>query len=59
MGNMELEELVKTCTWRSANTFTTHYLRNVSAFAEEVHSLDPLVAALCALSSEEEVVPKF
>ena len=44
-GNMDLEEVLKACTWKSANTFTTHYLRDVSTFAEELHSLGPLVAA--------------
>ena len=44
-GNMDLEEVLKACTWKSANTFTTHYLRDVSTFAEELHSLGPVVAA--------------
>ena len=44
-GSMELEEVLKACTWKSANTFATHYLRDVSTFAEELHSLGPLVAA--------------
>ena len=44
-GNMELEEVLKACTWKSANTFTTHYLRDVSTFASELHSLGPEVAA--------------
>ena len=43
-GSMELEDVLKACTWKSANTFTTHYLRDVSTFSEELHSLGPLVA---------------
>ena len=34
-GNMELEEVLKACTWKSANTFTTLYLWNVSTLSEE------------------------
>ena len=44
-GSMELEEVLKACSWKSANTFTTHYLRDVSVFSEDLHSLGPLVAA--------------
>ena len=44
-GSMELEEVLKACSWKSANTFATHYLRDVSSFEEDLHSLGPLVAA--------------
>ena len=44
-GSMALEEVLKACTWKSANTFATHYLRDVSSFDEDLHSLGPLVAA--------------
>ena len=44
-GNMDLEDVLKACTWKSSNTFTTHYLRDVSTFSQELHSLGPLVAA--------------
>ena len=44
-GSIELEEVLRACTWKSANTFTTHYLRDVSAFSDDLHSLGPLVAA--------------
>ena len=44
-GSMELEEVLKACTWKSSNTFATHYLRDVSSFEEDLHSLGPLVAA--------------
>ena len=44
-GSMELEEVLKACTWKSANTFATHYLRDVSSVQDDLHSLGPLVAA--------------
>ena len=44
-GSIELEEVLRACTWKNANTFTTHYLRDVSVFADSLHSLGPVVAA--------------
>ena len=44
-GSIELEEVLRACTWKNSNTFTTHYLRDVSSFAGTLHSLGPIVAA--------------
>ena len=44
-GSIELEEVLRACTWKNANTFTTHYLRDVSTFAGTLNSLGPVVAA--------------
>ena len=44
-GSIELEEVLRACTWKNANTFTSHYLRDVSTFAGSLHSLGPVVAA--------------
>ena len=44
-GSIELEEVLRACTWKNANTFTTHYLRDVSTFAGNLHSLGPVVVA--------------
>ena len=52
-GSMELEEVLKACTWKSANTFATHYLRDVSSFEEDLHSLGPLVAAQSVIHPPE------
>ena len=44
-GTMELEEVLRSCTWRNATTFTSHYLRDVSTCSDDLFSLGPVVAA--------------
>ena len=53
-GSMELEDVLKACTWKSANTFTTHYLRDVSSFSRDLHSLGPVVAAQSVVHPSEK-----
>ena len=44
-GTMELEEVLRACTWRNATTFTSHYLRDISTCSNNLFSLGPVVAA--------------
>ena len=52
-GSMELEEVLKACTWKSSNTFASHYLRDISSFEEDLYSLGPLVAAQSVVHPQE------
>ena len=42
-GSIKLDEVLQACTWKNPNTFTMHYLRDVSSFAGTLHSLGPVV----------------
>jgi len=43
--SIELESILRACTWKNGNTFTRHYLRDVSSVSDGVFSLGPVVAA--------------
>ena len=34
-GSIELESILRACTWKNGNTFTRHYLRDVSSISDE------------------------
>ena len=49
-GNTNLEDILSTCRWASASTFTKFYLKDISGVCEGVNSLLPLQAAGGGLS---------
>ena len=49
-GVAPMEDILKACSWKSHNTFTNHYLKDVSGLMDGLHRLGPLVVA-------QEVVP--
>ncbi len=44
-GTASLEDVLSACSWKSHNTFTSHYLKDVSGIMGGLHRLGPLVAA--------------
>ena len=44
-GMVSLEDILSACSWRSHNTFTSHYLIDVSGVMGDLHKIGPLVAA--------------
>ena len=44
-GNVELDDILDACTWKSHNTFTNFYLKDISSLQEGLLKLGPLVAA--------------
>ena len=44
-GNMDLEDVMQSCSWRSKSTFSSFYLRDVSSIQGDLHVLGPIVAA--------------
>ena len=40
--NLSIDSLLKSCVWKNGNTFTKHYLRDVSVLSQELHRLPPL-----------------
>lgn len=44
-GVASMEDILKACSWKSHNTFTSHYLKDVSGLMDGLHKLGPLVVA--------------
>lgn len=44
-GASSMEDILKACSWKSHNTFTHHYLKEVSGLMDGLHKLGPLVVA--------------
>ena len=44
-GNIDIEDILGSCTWSSHNTFTEFYLKDISSIQEGLIRLGPLVAA--------------
>jgi len=44
-GGADLEQVMRACTWKSHNTFTDFYLKDISETAENLLRLGPVVAA--------------
>ena len=44
-GSAPLEEILQACSWKSHNTFTSFYLKEVSGLSQDVLTLGPLVVA--------------
>ncbi len=45
ISNVALEEIMLACTWKSHNTFTQYYLKDLALIQEEMLKLGPIVAA--------------
>lgn len=43
--NVSLEGVMRACSWKSHNTFTQYYLKDVALLDGEMHRLGPIVAA--------------
>ena len=44
-GNIDMEDIMSSCSWRSHSTFSSFYLRDVSAVQGRLFTLGPLVVA--------------
>jgi len=44
-GNLDLEEIMQACSWKSHSTFSSFYLRDVSVLQSHMLVLGPIVAA--------------
>ena len=44
-GNMDMEDVLRACSWKSHNTFTSFYLKDLSEIQSDLFRLGPLVAA--------------
>lgn len=44
-GQVDLEQVLQAASWRSHNTFTNHYLKDLSEQQEGLRKLGPLVVA--------------
>ena len=40
-----LEDILHTCSWKSHNTFTNHYLKDITIFQDGLLRVGPIVAA--------------
>ena len=50
-GPFNLEALLQACSWRSHTTFTSFYLKDLSAVADQLYALGPLVVAQSVVQS--------
>jgi integrase len=44
-GTAPVEDIMRACSWKSHNTFTSFYLKEVSGIMDELHKLGPLAVA--------------
>ena len=44
-GNIDLEDIMSSCSWHAHSTFSSFYLRDVSAMQGQLYTLGPLVVA--------------
>lgn len=45
LANVALEDIMRACSWKSHNTFTSFYLKDLTRIQDQVLKLGPLVAA--------------
>ena len=45
LGRVPLQRVMESCTWKSHNTFTSFYLRDLAMKQQDLFSLGPLIAA--------------
>lgn len=45
LSNVSLDEVMSACSWRSHNTFTNFYLKDLARVQEDMYKLGPLIAA--------------
>jgi hypothetical protein len=45
LQNITLDDILAACTWKSHNTFTSFYLRDLAQLQGDMHRLGPVVAA--------------
>ena len=43
--NIPIDRILLAANWASHNTFTSHYLRNMTAIQDDMMSLGPIIAA--------------
>jgi len=44
-ANLNLDDVLKSCTWKKHTTFTNHYLKDISMIQDDLYCLGPLVVA--------------
>ena len=44
-GSVDIQDILNACSWKSHNTFTSHYLKDISIFQEGLLRVGPVVAA--------------
>ena len=54
-GNIDMEDIMVSCSWRSHSTFSSFYLRDVSAVQGQLYTLGPLVVAQSVIQPPGEV----
>ena len=45
MSQIDIEEILKNCSWKSHTTFSEFYLKDLTQVRDNLHSLGPITAA--------------
>ena len=51
-GSVSMENILKSCSWKSHNTFTSHYLKDITGVMEGLLRLGPLVVAQAVVNPQ-------
>ncbi len=56
--NVSMDTIMSACTWKSHNTFSSYYLKDLAWMKEEMYSLGPVVVAGASLSTFDKLPKK-
>ena len=56
--NVSMDTIMWACTWKSHNTFSSYYLKDLAWMKEEMYSLGPVVVAGASLSTFDKLPQK-